>query len=220
MRRPVLFSAALSFAALPVAALAGGLSEPVATPVVVAPPAVTVAPPMARGDWTGGFVGAQLSWGQITSDALDSATEDELKGLTYGVSAGYDRQFGRFVLGGEAAYEWSSIGYEAEDAAGDTVNVLSLDNVLRAGVRAGFDGGRVLPYLTGGYTRAETSSEAGGFEGTLQGYYFGLGLDYRVSDRVTVGAQALRHEFDQFEGEDLDENLRADTLQLRASFRF
>jgi hypothetical protein len=85
-------------------AFAGG---PVATPPEPAPLAAAPAPVMPTGgDWTGGSVGLSLSYGNV-SFAGGSGT-----GALYGVRGAYDYDFGGWVLGGEASFDWADIGAE------------------------------------------------------------------------------------------------------------
>lgn len=190
---------------LPLAAAAAGLADPVPvavpTPVVVAQP--TLIAPAA--DWTGGYVGAQLSYGNATADDLFPG--EEYNGALYGVTAGYRYDFGRLVVGGEAQYDWTDISVEGADA----------ESVLRAGVTVGYDVGRVLPYVTAGY--AQLSLDDGVTSDEFDGGYYGIGVDYAVSERVMVGAQVLQHRFDL---DNLVADAEADltTFGLRAAYRF
>ena len=67
---------------------------------------------------------------------------------------------------------------------------------LRAGVIAGYDAGRFLPYLTAGY--ANLNIDNGTADVNDGGYYYGAGVDYAVTSNVRVGVEYLEHEFDNF----------------------
>ena len=183
-------------------AQAGGLSEPVVA-VAPAPVPVIAAPTPVGNDWTGFYAGAQLGYGQLSSDAL----EDEPSDITYGVHAGYLYDLGSFVLGGELEYDVTDIVDEGSDIA--------LDSVLRAKVRAGYDAGNFLPYVTAGVAQATTS---GALEAEDTGAFAGLGVDYQVNPNARVGVEVLHHQFDDFDdsGADID----ATTASLRVSFSF
>jgi opacity protein-like surface antigen len=102
------------------------------------------------GEWTGGYVGAQLGFGDFTDNDVEPTLEGN--GATFGLNAGYNRDFGRFVLGGEVQFDGT--------ASRPTTNwdvTEEVDSVFRAGVRAGYDAGRFLPYVTGGYASASVS---------------------------------------------------------------
>ena len=175
--------AALTATTVP--AFAGGLSEPIATPEVT-PMIVTAAP---SNDWTGFYVGGQLGYGKVTADDFD----EDATGATYGVHAGYLYDLGTIVLGGELDYDATTI---EGTVGGDDVAV---DGVARAKLRIGYDAGDWMPDLTVGGARAMTS---GAVDGEGDGTFAGLGLDYRLSDSLRVGAEVLQHQFDDFDDTD------------------
>ncbi len=182
---------------------AGGLSEPVVapTPVPVAAPA-----PIPTGrDWTGFYAGGSLGYGDVDVDGVDG----DFEGLTFGGHAGYNYDLGSIVVGGELeAMGTNDFTLDGGD--------LELDTVLRAKVRAGYDAGAYLPYVTAGWAQATVD---GGAAGELEddGYFYGVGLDYALSDAFTVGGEYLRHEFEDFDG---GGDIQADTVALRVSYNF
>jgi opacity protein-like surface antigen len=184
-------------ATLAAPAVAGSLDQPVAEPVIA--PAPVVRP--AGGDWTGGYGGAALAFGDASAGAADG------DGELYGLRAGYDHDFGSFVLGGGLDYDFASVNF-----AGGS----SLDTVMRARVRAGVDLGQTLLYATGGVARADAT--IGGLSQSDTGMFGGIGADYRLSDSMTVGAEVLMHRFDDFNGTGTD--IDATTAGLSVGFRF
>ncbi|KPN63448.1 Opacity protein [Aliiroseovarius crassostreae] len=159
---------------------------------------VTPAPPPSV-DWTGGYIGAEIGYGDIGTNA-PGANGD---GLIGGIIAGYDYDFGTWVAG-------LGIDYDVTDIdIGDEAN---LEHVLRLKARGGPKLGRGLAYLTGGY--AHTSLE----DRDDSGYFIGLGYEHRMTDNFSVGAELLYHEFSDFDGSGVD--VDATTIQLRASYRF
>ncbi len=187
------------------AAFAGGMAEPVMTPAptVVAAP-VAVAPMSA--DWSGFYAGASLGYGQVSaSDNLFNGEEPD--GALYGLHAGYNYDFGRFVLGGELEYQGTDI---QDDASG-----IDLDAVARAKVRAGYDAGNFMPYLTAGYAQAYTGGALDADDG---GAFYGVGVDYQFGQNFVIGAEVLQHQFDDFDGTGVD--LDATTASLRVSYKF
>jgi len=199
------------------AAFAGGFSPVVAgaTGAAPVPAPVAVAPQAAlSGDWTGAYLGGQISYGQLGFDNGD-AGEADLDGAVGGLHAGYLRDFGRIVAGAEVAYDWTDL--EADDEATFDTGA-DLEGVARVGVRLGYDAGRVLPYVTGGYAQANFSEElAGSGEDNADGYYVGGGVEYALTDRFSLGGEVLRHEFD-LDTDDLDTSLTS--VGLRAAYRF
>lgn len=199
-------SIALALGVVAAPAFAGGLSMPVADPVAPAAP-VAVAPVAVApsADWTGLYVGGQLGYGQSETD--DGAFDEE--GATYGAQLGYNYDFGRFVMGGEIAYVGTEIG--DEDAGAE------IDGVATAKLRAGYDAGAFLPYVTAGYASAYTAEEFAG-DDQFDGYVYGAGVDYKVSENIIVGGEVLQHEFEDLGDSDVD--LDATTAALRVSYQF
>lgn len=177
---------------------AGSLDQPVATPP---PPAVPVAPPPPAplgGDWTGLYAGVQLGYGDI--DGTGGADGDDILG---GVHAGYDYDFGTFVLGGEVDYDFADI---------DLNGAASVDSVARLKLRAGYDFGAFLGYVTAGLAEVDTSI------GSESGDFYGLGVAYQINDRTRVGAELLEHSFDDINGSGVDAD--ATTFTVRGSISF
>jgi outer membrane immunogenic protein len=194
-------------ATLAAPAFAGGFAEPIATPVVT-PVVVPPAPVVRTGDWGGGYIGLEASGTTLSFDDTGVTTDDDFDGALYGINAGYRFDFGRFVAGGELAYTTGSF-----DIGGDDLD----SDVLRAGVQLGYDAGRILPYITAGYANADLSAD-GGFDESFDGSYAGVGVDFAVTDRFTVGGQYLVHDFsdDTVFGSDF----QVDSLGLRAAYNF
>lgn len=182
---------------------AGGLAEPIVasapTPVLSAP-----APAPAGRDWTGFYAGGSLGYGDVDVDGVD----EDFNGATFGGHVGYNYDFGSFVVGGELEAMGTN-DFTADDAA------LELDNVLRAKVRAGYDAGAFLPYITGGYAQGTVGTAGDDLEDN--GYFYGVGVDYALSDTITVGGEYLRHDFEDF---DDVADVEADTFALRVSYNF
>ncbi len=191
-------SLALIASGLAGVATAGSLeTAPVEAPVYT--PAPT---PVATGsDWTGFYGGLQVGRTDVDSDSGLLDGDD----TSYGVHAGYDYDFGTFVLGGELDYDKTDI-----DLGNGAANV---DSVARAKLKAGYDFGNTLVYATAGAARADTSV------GDETGPFAGLGVTYKVTDQYTIGGEVLQHKFDDVggtAGNDLD----ATTISLRGSMRF
>ncbi len=115
-------------------AFAGNLDPAPVEPAPAAP--VVVAAPVS-GAWTGASVGAQLGYGNV--DAGGGVDGD---GVLGGVHAGYDYDFGNYVLGAGIEYDAADIGLSG--GAGN------LDSVARLKLRGGYDFGRTLFYGTTG----------------------------------------------------------------------
>lgn len=172
------------------AAVAGNPVEAPADPVIVEP----VAPVAVSGDWTGGYVGGSIGYGNWD---LGAANGD---GGNLGAFAGYDYDFGSFVLGGEVQY----LGNDVD------IGGTSLDGVTRVKARAGYDAGPALLYGVAGYGNADTSA------GSSDGYVAGFGMDYALGNGVTLGAEYLYNDYGTIGGSDLTGN----TVEARIGYRF
>ncbi len=182
---------------------AGGLNTPSVEPVVVAPQMQPQPMAMAPSDWTGFYAGAQAGFGTLTRDVPGGDFDEDYN--AYGLHAGYNYDLGSLVLGAEAAYDRFDL-----QTTGNTADV------GRLGARVGYDLGKFLPYATAGV--ASLSTNIGSGDATDMGYYYGFGVDYRVTDSITTGVQLLRQEFNDFDNSGSD--IQADQAQLSVSYNF
>ena len=184
-------------------AFAGGPTEVIPDPVIA--PAPVPAPVNTGGEWGGFYAGAGLGYGDVGSstDTLDG------NGILGGVQAGYRYDFGTAVVGGELEYDITDI---ALGAAGTD----KLNSVARLKAMAGADLGRFLVYGTAGYAYAD--ADVGAASLSDDGWFAGLGADYALSDRLSVGAEVLTHKFDDFDASGVD--LDATTAKARINLRF
>ncbi|MGB7241585.1 MAG: porin [Sulfitobacter sp.] len=187
-------AAAFAFATAP--AFAGSLAEPV---VEAAPPAPA---PVYNtgGDWGGFYGGLQLGRIDVDTDGGAVLSGDD---ALYGLHAGYNWDLGTWVVGVEADYDFTDV---------DLGGAATVDSVARLKLRGGYDFGRTLVYATVGAARVDTSL------GNETGEAYGLGVSYQLTDQWIVGGEYLAHNFDDINGSGV--NADADTLSLRASFRF
>ena len=185
----------------PIAAFAGGLTTPMEEPVIIAE-VVTVAPDV---DWTGFYGGAALGYADVgsTGDVLNGS------GFLGGVLAGYRMDWGQWVGGVEADYDWSGIDL------GDT-DLGSLDAVGRLKLQVGYDMGRTLVYGTGGWAYGDAT--VAGASLSDWGWVAGVGVDYMVNEAWLVGAEVLYHDFSNFDDTGID--LNATTIKARVAYRF
>lgn len=177
-------------------ALAGSL-EP-AAPDPIAPVAPPPPPAPLGGDWTGGYAGLQLGYGDV-----DGSGEADGDDFLYGAHLGYRYDFGTFVLGGELDYDFADI---------DLNGAAEVDSVARLKLQAGYDFGPALGYFTAGVADLDTSI------GSETGEFYGIGVAYQVNERYTVGAELLEHSFDDIGGTGVEAD--ATTFTVRGSIRF
>lgn len=179
-----------------VTAHAGGYVAPVVEPA----PAPIVTPVVTNvSDWSGFYAGLQYGQGDADVSFDGESVSDDFD--AYGLHAGYNRDFGQFVLGGELDYNRIDL-----DDAGE-------GDLVRLRGRAGYDLGRFLPYVSLGAAHVETDDLSD------TAFTYGIGADFKVTERVTVGAEYTRQDFDgvnDVSSFDVD----SDMVQLRASFRF
>lgn len=191
------------------AAFAGGY----VAPVDPAPaPIVAAAPAPVGYDWTGFYAGAQLEYGSVDADTTAGADAAEGDGVLYGLFGGYRYDLGNIVIGAEVDLNLADI--DLEDTTG--ANIGTLDSVHRLGAEVGYDAGPALLYGTAGFAMA--TATVGGVELDDNGYFYGAGIDYLLTDQITVGAEVLQHEFDDFDSSGLD--ISATTFGINAAFRF
>lgn len=186
------------------AAIADDLTDPM---IVQSPVPATVPVVNTIGDWGGLYVGGSLGFAGVND--IVGTFADDVDGPTLGAHAGYEYDFGSFVLGGEIEIS----GFHVTDSAAET----EIDSVSRLKLRAGYDAGALLPYVTAGVAQLNTSgAHLGDVDDT--GSFYGLGLDYRMSDELRFGGEILQHNFNDFAASGLD--IDALTAGLRVSFDF
>jgi outer membrane immunogenic protein len=170
-----------------------------------------VAPVYMPFDWTGFYVGvhAGYAWGDVDDD-LDHRFEDggytvetaadsvDIDGFIGGAHAGYNVQFGSFVIGLEGDVDFSGADGDEDFSAdgGDITGNLSLDSNWQASIRAraGFAIDRALIYATGGVAFADADLEFDATDGvdefhfsdsqTFTGWTIGLGAEYAFTDNL------------------------------------
>jgi opacity protein-like surface antigen len=198
MKTPIKALVGASFGALLTApAFAGGLSQPMIEPAPAAP--VTYAAPSQ--DWTGGYVGAQLGY----ADGSVGATSGN--NGTYGLRAGYDWDFGKWVAGAGVDWDKTDINLGGGD---------NLDSIARLKLRAGADLGKTLVYVTAGGAHAKAT--VGGASHSDNGWFAGIGAEYAINDKWTVGGEVVKNQFDNFDNLGVDAD--ATTASVNVGFRF
>lgn len=193
--------AALGVTTLAAPAFAGSAAPAPMEPMIQAP--APVAMTMGR-DWTGGYAGLQLGYADAEATAGNAKiTGDDVIG---GFIAGYDYDFGNFVLG-------AGIDADIADLNVGTPTVATLERVYRLKVRGGVKLGDGLLYATGGGAGADIDGL-----GYDTGYFIGAGYEHMVTDTISLGGEVLYHEFDNFKNSNID--VEATTFQVRAAYRF
>ncbi|GLS32542.1 outer membrane immunogenic protein [Mesorhizobium albiziae] len=175
-----------------------------------ADPAVDIAPDVnpERFGWTGFYVGASAgyAWLKDVDNQFPVPLHDEGDDWVFGAHAGYLHGFGNFVVGAEVEAMRLDINYELLD-------FIKVNNSVALKARAGYAIDRFL--ITG---------HAGGVYATTNvdlkdwGWVAGAGVDYALTDNVTVGGQYSHFGFDDFDGTQID--AKVDVLTARVGVKF
>ena len=173
----------------------------------------TAAPALAQSDeqhFQGPSLGVQAGWEERSIDetvlpnTVNATVKDKSDGLSYAAFAAYDHQFESFVLGVEAGFAPNGRTLNAALPGGS----IELDSKWSAdlSVRAGFTvTPRLLVYGRLGYgiNRTRISGFVNGQTGpvesdsaTSDGFIFGGGVEYALTDKASVRAEYRRREFD------------------------
>ena len=180
------------------ASFAGGYVAPVVDTAPVVPPVVPV---QAGPDWSGFYAG--LQYGQGNAELSDSDFDSDYD--AYGLHAGYLFDFGQVIAGAELDYNKVDLDQIDDDA-----------DLWRLRGRAGYDMGRFQPYATLGVARVST--DVAGNDISETGITYGLGAEYLVTEKFSVGAEYSRSDFSDVIADGID--LDTDLVQVRASYRF
>lgn len=223
-------------------AFAGGSAEPVIEPA----PVVVVAAPAL--DWSGGYVGASVNWGNSAVDATGYAasvlseygvgsTLSEPSGVSGAIRAGYDWQRGQgvFGIGGEYNFANYDAGLDSgvvdfvDGELGDLSSVtVSVKNMATIFGRAGYAmNDQFLAYGLLGYTWAdgEVVYDGGSESRNLDGVTLGVGGEYKFGNNWSAFGEYDYTNFGTIENTDSyirDSNLEADinVFKIGVNYRF
>lgn len=148
-------------------------------------------------DWSGAYGGLLAGYDSISARTRlgPISTKLDADGVLGGIYTGRNFQFGSYVIGYDGAIQLTDVTGKGPEP---TSPVASYRNNVQADVRArlGYAWGSFLPFIAGGATfgRSEqrdllTGSQRGRVP--LDGYTIGGGLDYRVSEHLSVRAEYL-----------------------------
>lgn len=174
----------------------GGLKD---EPLYAPPPIV----------WSGIYIGlhAGYGWGEADwrfknwtsfNHAAGERFDHDPEGGIVGGHVGFNRQTDRFVWGLEATLSGADISETSESPfwAGDRLTT-EIDVLWTATARLGYDWGRVLTYVKGGYAGASVEVSArdpllaitAQEDKTHHGWTVGAGLEYLVSPDLVLGVE-------------------------------
>jgi outer membrane immunogenic protein len=214
-------------------------------------PVVAVAPLFT---WTGFYVGAQAgyAWGEdetrvlengidTTADYIVGGSDFDTDGFVGGVHAGYNVQFGSFVVGVEGDIE--AAGIEGDRTFADAPQLgatftssseITFQGSLRARLGVAFD--RVLVYGTAGLAFANFEntytttipgfgSEISKFDDVQWGWTLGAGVEYAITNNLTARLEYRYTQFDSFDntvepGFGFEQDTDFHTVRAGVSYKF
>ena len=166
----------------------------------------------------------------IGNSAAGGCNGDDDSNEEYSVRAGFDARMGMWVLGVVGEYSKVDVtdsvsGFSTTPAA--YVFTREIDNLMAVRARLGIPVGTFLPYITGGYARADvdesftTTNTANAFSptsasGEADGYQVGFGVDKMFGNNFTIGAEYL---YTDLEGEEYTVRSGPGTAPLTNPFR-
>lgn len=194
-----IISASLAGAGFAVLALhpaaAADLPSRSGAPYYAAPPIFT---------WTGAYIGGNAGLNFGTFSGTGNTFFGNNFGGLYGITAGYNYQSGPLVAGIEGDLDFGSVN--GLGSAGPGVNGsgnVTADGSIR--LRFGYAFDRALIYATGGYTGANMKGSVADFSAApniyasqsqyLNGFTIGGGLEYAVTNNVSVKAEYLFNDY-------------------------
>lgn len=143
--------------------------------------------------------------GMATSTGPGTGCRDDNDGVEAGVRAGYDMQFGNFVVGALAEYSVNNVqdsvtGFSTTPAFYTFTR--ELESTAAARLKLGYAYGPALIYGTGGYAygkfenKFRTSNQANSFTETSEGddgdgWQAGGGVEYALGRGLTVSGEYL-----------------------------
>lgn len=237
-----LFTAVAASALMAGTAFAGNIEPAPAEPIIAPAPM----PVQATPSWAGGYVGANLTWGQADLDMKGgvpsqlavpgiSKTLSEVDGFGGGLRAGYDWQLDKVVLGVGGEYNFGKIDGGWKSSAMTTAPVdfgplnAKISNAATLFARIGYDAGDWLPYAIAGYTWADgkasysnTSGLAKNYSVSMDGPTFGLGVERRLAERWTVYGEWTYTDFGKFATIEntIDLEAKMNQFKLGANYQF
>ena len=151
-------------------------------------------------DWTGGYVGAEIGYAHVDTNAPGISGD----GTIGGIIAGYDHDLGAWVIGAGVDYDFADI---------NLTGLVDLESVWRIRLRGGYKIENGLIYGTGGFANADLSTV-----GDDDGLFIGAGYEHLVNQNFSIGGEVLYHQFDNFAGSTAD--IDVTTVQVRGTLRF
>ena len=148
--------------------------------------------------WTGFYVGGHL--GAAFSDNEDVDIIDDAA----------------FLAGAHLGYNWQGPSNIVIGIEGDVSFLDDIDYLASVRGRLGYAFGPRLAYVTGGAAFLGFDENLAGDDSDT-GWVAGLGLEHKLRENVSIGAEALYY---GFEGEDTDDDNNFWTARARLTYHF
>ena len=155
-------------------------------------------------DWSGFYIGTQAGWGWADQHLEDGAGlngEVGLNGGFFGSLIGFQKQWGRVIVGAEVEANWSDV--DGQDslpgALGRTFGGVEIFG--SAGAKLGYGWDRALLYATAGLSGAETETLqrngalASEDHAASFGWMAGAGVDFALTSNIILGIQYRHYDF-------------------------
>ena len=206
------------------AAVAGSLAPLPAEPILQAPPPAPVS--MAR-NWTGGYGGVQLGYGQArlgVTDSGDATNTGDLRanGVLGGVYGGFNWQGANNMVFGLDADLAAHRGRDtATTLGGDAVEArMRNSGALRA--RAGVAMGDTLFYGAAGVTHARFDMGVNGVDDGISrtGWTAGLGVEQAFGNNLTGRLEYRYSDYGSVTSGGFDTRLRSNEVRAGVAFNF
>lgn len=177
---------------------------------------------VAAQDWSGLYGGLSYGSNTGTSPAQPYVYDEgyQIDGNALGVFAGYRwNASDRIVMGVELAMQ-GSINVSAD--AGNSVDDYSFENMTDVKLSLGTPVGKALVYgfagMSSGTLDAYGTDE---YMYNASGVNYGLGVDYMVTDHMTVGLEYITRNMTGYvSGGNPSDQSNVNTISLRTSFKF
>lgn len=179
-------------------------------------------------DWTGLYAGLNAGYAFSGDDRFGEAGVNvgdlNVHGLFGGAQLGYNQQINNIVIGVETDIQGGDIHDSFSNTAGSGKDKIDWFGTLRG--RAGFAADRALVYATGGlaygggkYTDAVIVPSVSKTYSRL-GWTVGGGVEYAVSDSISVKAEYLYANFGRFNVGGTKATPDFHSVRLGVNFRF
>jgi outer membrane immunogenic protein len=186
-----------------------------AAAVVSGAAAASAADAGAVDDWSGFYVGGSVGMLGGYAPFLDGEGYELSNDATLGGFVGYNVDMGSWVLGAEVAYQGST---DFDYSTDYQINKIA-DLKIRAGLKLSEN---MLAYGFGGLSGGDATNYDASEDYSFWGANFGVGIDFMVIDRVTVGAEITGRYLEAYDWSADGNQSSGLTTQasLRAAFHF